>query len=154
MSFTTSHSNTVWTATLDTSAREAAHEMERRHVGFLVVVEAGRVEGVVTDRDLALRILAGKLDPETTPVREVMTKPVVCLAANDPLSSAAALMSKHGVRRLPIVDDDGAPVGVITADDVVRKLGQRMDKLSEAVTRELSLEATPIDTQPSIYGRE
>lgn len=128
------------TCTPEATAREAAQLMERHDCGALPVVESGsnRLIGVVTDRDLALRCLAqGK--PADTAVRELMTGSPHCVRPEDDLDRVEELMAREQIRRVPVVDSQGRPVGVIAQADLARALhavgrkdfGKVLERISE-----------------------
>ena len=104
-----------------TSAAEAARLMRDQDTGDVVIVEDGELTGIVTDRDLAVRLVAEGLDPNA-PVSEVCTDSPITVAADDSLQAAADLMEQYSVRRLPVRDGDNV-VGFISLGD----LAQRMD---------------------------
>jgi len=107
--------------TPQTSVREAARMMEEEDIGSLPVVEEGvRLVGIVTDRDVALRVVGGGLDPEATSVGEVASAEVVTLTPDDDLDEALGLMARAQVRRLPIVVRDNELVGMLAQADVAR----------------------------------
>lgn len=107
--------------TPQTSVREAARLMEEEDVGSLPVVEEGvRLVGIVTDRDVALRVVGGGLDPEATPVAEVASTEVVTLSPEDDLDEALGLMARAQVRRLPIVVRENELVGMLAQADIAR----------------------------------
>src|SRR5689334_14027848 len=93
----------------------AAEEMLRRHVGAVVVMEGDRPVGIVTDRDIALRVVAAGRDAQT-PVHEVMSGGLVTARLHERLDTAATRMRQHGVRRLPILDEAGRLVGMVSLD--------------------------------------
>lgn len=107
----------------DTSVREAARLMEGDDVGSLPVVEmdgAARLIGVLTDRDIALRVVAAGRDPETTPVSEVASRDVVTVTPDDDLDDALTRMARSQVRRVPVVVGDGELVGILSQADLPR----------------------------------
>ncbi len=107
----------VVTATADQSVASVAGQMRDRRVGSVVIVDdAGAPQAMVTDRDLALRVLAEDGDPGA-PVGEHATRPLVCGEPEMELDEAAALMVRHRVRRLPVVDA-GRLAGIVTLDDI------------------------------------
>lgn len=111
-------------ATAETTARDAARMMEDNDCGSLPVVESRdsmKLIGMVTDRDLALRILGRGQDPNT-PVREAMTKNVSSVKQNDDLDAVEHVMSGQQVRRVPVVDDQGRVLGIIAQADLAREL--------------------------------
>jgi CBS domain-containing protein len=77
-----------------------------------------KVVGVVTDRDLAVRVIAAHRDPEVTKIEEVMTPDPITVAALDPVEEAERLMRQHLVHRLPVVDRDRKPLGVVSLEDL------------------------------------
>ena len=120
--------------TPQTSAKEAAQIMKDEDVGIVPVVEGARLVGVVTDRDLALRIVAEGRDGSAT-VRDVMSsgKIATCRPDED-LDRVMETMAKEQVRRIPIVDERGSLVGIVAQADVVRK-AQDDRKAEETVER-------------------
>jgi CBS domain-containing protein len=107
--------------------------MEESNVGCVVVVEDRIPVGIVTDRDLVLRVLRVALDPRTVPVERVMTEPVRT-ASDDLLPiEAASLMREGRIRRLPIVAADGSLAGIVTLDDLLHHVGRTNAELSDVV---------------------
>jgi CBS domain-containing protein len=113
---------TAYTAWLDISrtVREAAQLMQRLDVGCMPVTDADRVVGLITDRDIACRVVAEGRNPQTERVRAVMSEKVVCCTADQSLNEAAELMKANGVRRLPVLGKEGRIVGLLSVDDVAR----------------------------------
>lgn len=111
--------------TPETTARDAARMMEDNDCGSLPVVESRnsmKLQGIVTDRDLALRILGRGQNPDT-PIREAMTKNVACVRLDSRLDEVEHLMSSEQVRRIPVVDDQNRILGIIAQADLARELG-------------------------------
>ena len=102
-----------------TTAQEAARTMKSEDVGSLPIVEGDKLVGVITDRDLAIRIIAeGKgID---TPVAEIASKDVVTIDPQQSLEEAARLMASNQVRRLPVVEEDGRLVGILAQADIAQ----------------------------------
>jgi CBS domain-containing protein len=98
---------------------EAAKVMAREDVGSVPVVDSGRLMGVVTDRDLVVRVLAEGRDPEGTSVGDVASSDVATVSPDDSLDDALKLLARHQVRRLPVVEDDQL-VGIVAQADVAR----------------------------------
>ena len=111
----------------------AAHRMGMAEVGALPVVDAeGRfLVGMLTDRDLAVRVRARGLDPWTTTVEDVMTPDVVACAPGDDLCEAMVRMEEREVQRLPIVDDGGRLLGILTKDDLTLRVAAYAEFLDE-----------------------
>jgi CBS domain-containing protein len=96
----------VVTISSDSSARQAAELMRERHVGAVVVLEGMRPIGMITDRDLALRVVGANRDANT-PLSEVMSRKLASLRDTDTIDQALFTMRREGVRRLPILDREG-----------------------------------------------
>jgi CBS domain-containing protein len=95
--------------------------MRREHIGPVPVISDERsmeIIGVVTDRDLAIKVVAESRDPNRTTVGDVMTHTIVVCREDDDLSSAIAAMEEHQISRIPVIDYDGRIVGIISHDDV------------------------------------
>lgn len=97
---------------------KAAELMREYDVGDVLVVEDNRVQGIVTDRDLAVRVLAAHREPESTAVAEVCSDDLVSALPELPVSEAVELMREFAVRRLPVIAADGQPLGVVTIGDL------------------------------------
>jgi CBS domain-containing protein len=124
----------------DTSARELARLMCERHVGDVVVVDADGSNvvpvGVVTDRDLVVRVLARGGDPETQSAGDLMDERLVTAVQSEHVHDAIWHMRSKGVRCLPIVDAHDRLVGVLTADDVARFLADELSVLARIALHE------------------
>jgi CBS domain-containing protein len=121
------------TAAAEDTVEKAALIMRDRHVGCLVVTRDGRPTGIVTDRDLVLRVLAEGLDASTARLGEFVTFDPITISAREGLETASERMRKHGIRRMPIVDDQGVAVGIVTADDLLMLLGRQIGAVCEAI---------------------
>jgi CBS domain-containing protein len=111
---------------------EAARLMLDQHVGAVLVIEEGNAVGIVTDRDLTIRVLAEGL-PASLPVGQVMTQELYVAHVGDPIDFAFNTMRRHGVRRLPIVDGDGALVGIVAMDDLLMLISGEVSSMAETV---------------------
>jgi len=112
---------------------DAAMRMRDEHVGAVIVIEDVRPVGIVTDRDIALRgVLEGR-DPRTTPVRDIMSRQVAAVRSDDKIDDAIATIRDSGVRRVPILDARGAPVGMVTLDDLVVLVAGELSAAAAAV---------------------
>jgi CBS domain-containing protein len=109
------------------SVEKAASMMKRENVGSIPVIETEQTKkliGIVTDRDLALKIIAGGLDPKSTKVNAVMTREVVTCLEDDDVQKALDAMAEHQLRRIPVVDIDNTIVGIIAQADVATRVDQ------------------------------
>jgi CBS domain-containing protein len=122
----------VVTISCDASARQAAELMRERHVGAIVVVEGERPLGMITDRDLALRVVAAERSANT-PLTEVMSRKLAALQVTDTIDQALFTMRREGVRRLPILDREGAIVGLVSLDDLLVLLAGELSSTAEAI---------------------
>jgi CBS domain-containing protein len=111
-------SRRVATVEADASVRQAAERMRALAVGALPVMARGRAIGMITDRDLTVRVLARGRAADVTRVREVMTPGVVACFADEELRAAAQQMAREGVRRLVVLDRELEVVGVLSVDDL------------------------------------
>jgi len=118
------------------SVLEAARAMENNSIGAIVVQDRGRIVGIVTDRDLAVRALGHKLDPENTPIAEVMTPSPLTLTLEDSREQAIALMQQGNVRRIPL-RDNGRVVGMVTLDDLLLDEAAPLDELAAIVEAQI-----------------
>jgi len=125
----------------DDMAAKAAQLMKRKHIGSVPVIEneqTCKLIGIVTDRDLALKIVAEGREAKSTKVGLVMTRRVVTCRAEDDLQKAMDAMSRHQLRRIPIVDKDNRILGIIAQADVAtrgnqpEKTGAMVKKISQS----------------------
>lgn len=118
------------------SVREAARRMRKHGVGTLVVLdEEAHVVGILTDRDVALRVVAEDRDPDATPLREVMSAPAHCVRESTPLEDALARMAGASARRLVVTDDDDRLVGLLALDDVLELLAEEAGSIGRLLRR-------------------
>ena len=123
------------------SALDAARRMRRFHVGDLIIVRdtpRGQIPtGIVTDRDLALEVVAQEVEPDAVEVRDLKTAARLVIAhEEEDLEAAMDRMRENGVRRLPVVDGDGMLVGILTADDALELLSEGLSDLVRIVGRQ------------------
>ena len=97
---------------------EAARIMKSQDVGPVPVCEGWRLVGVVTDRDIVLRVVAEGKDPQSTRVADIASQDLVTIDPQQNLDEALRLMAQHQVRRLPVVEEDGKLVGIVAQADV------------------------------------
>lgn len=123
-------------ANKEMTVRAACSMMTESHVGALLVVDAGRIAGIFTERDALDKVLSGKLDPDTTPLAQVMVADPQTILADKPLAYALYMMAEGGFRHVPVVDPDGAPLGMVSARDA---LGQDMVELERELNHQREL---------------
>lgn len=134
----------VATISAECTITECAVRMRRDHVGSLVVTNAAQHPiGMITDRDIAIEVVARRMDPDDVKVSDIMTSPVVTAAPNEGMVTALARMREFGIRRLPIVDENGCLVGVISNSNLIEELsdllGSLVKNIHSSKTREVAL---------------
>jgi CBS domain-containing protein len=126
------------TASPDTTAREAAHRMWTRRVGALVVVNRrGAPIGVVTDRDIAVKVVAQGADPASVRVGSLLARRPVVIKEDAGVLDATKLLSRRGVRRLPVVSRTGKLVGILSLDDLLMLIGSELGHIASTLASEL-----------------
>lgn len=124
----------------DETVQEAAKLMRQHHVGDVVVVDIRngmRVPvGIVTDRDLVVEVVATELDQATITVGDIMAQDLFTVTENTGVFDSIQYMRRKTVRRLPIINDQGGLVGIITLDDVLGLLSEELLELSKLVKYE------------------
>jgi CBS domain-containing protein len=120
----------------DGSVVEAAKIMRDEDVGLVPIVDADRLVGTITDRDIAIKVIAEGKDGRSTTVGEVASRDLVTVDPQQDLDEALRLMAQHQVRRLPVVEEDGRLVGILAQADVAREAtpqqtGRVVEEISE-----------------------
>jgi CBS domain-containing protein len=110
---------------LNSNAKECAKAMAKRGVSCAVITQRGNAVGIVTERDLVSKVMADALDPKGVLVRDIMSTPLITVTPDAPMTGAAELMAQYRVRRLVVVDREGALVGIITTGDIARSLAEK-----------------------------
>jgi CBS domain-containing protein len=120
----------------DESVAYAAKMMRDEDVGVAPIVEGDRLVGVLTDRDVTVRVVAERRDPDQTNVTEVMSDNLVTLDPDQDLDEALQLMARNQVRRLPVVEEDGRLVGILAQADVAKEADEaRTGEVVEQISR-------------------
>jgi CBS domain-containing protein len=121
----------------DASVVDAARLMRDEDTGIVPITEGGdRLAGVITDRDIAIGVVADGKDPTSTKVNQIASKNLVTVDPQQDLDEALRLMAEHQVRRLPVVEEDGRLVGILAQADVARhsddaRTGEVVEKISK-----------------------
>jgi CBS domain-containing protein len=111
-----------------TPIRAAVQAMQRERIGYILVMDEDRLTGIFTERDLVNAVADGRVDLDTAPVVQVMTAQPECLGAHYDLVYAINQMSVGGYRHVPVLDDSGKPVHVISARTVLEHLANQFPK--------------------------
>jgi len=126
----------IETAGPSATIESLAMRMEQAGIGSIVIEEEMKPVGIVTDRDIALRGDARDRDPSEATAADVMTPDPAVVTNDAGLLDVTRVMRDRAVRRLPVVDDAGTLVGIITLDDCLRVLGRELDNLTQVVEAE------------------
>lgn len=122
------------------SARDAACAMADNHIGSVLVMDDHEIVGIVTDRDIALDVVAAELDGPTTTLRDIMSDELGCVDIDDNVSDVLNTMRKHGCRRVPVLAD-GRPAGIVTLDDLILEDAITMTDARSIITAQLEVAA-------------
>jgi CBS domain-containing protein len=120
----------------DSPILAAAKIMRDEDIGMVPIVEGEKLIGMITDRDITIKVTADAKDPSTTTVRDIASTNLVTIDPQQDLDEALRLMAKHQVRRLPVVEEDGKLIGVVAQADVARhssdkKTGELVEEISK-----------------------
>lgn len=103
----------------DTTIRAACKLMADKRIGALLVVDNNRISGIFTERDALNKVLAGGLDPDSTTLAQVMVRDPRTIRADKPLAYALQFMVDGGFRHVPVIDENGVPLGMVSARDAL-----------------------------------
>jgi CBS domain-containing protein len=124
-------------ATRDTTILEAASLMRRHHVGDIIIVDEDAERrwpiGIVTDRDIVVEVVAAGLDPGLVKLADLMLEPLTILEQHEGVAQTVRTMAQKGVRRMPVVDAQGALLGIVTLDDLLAHFAPPLADLGELV---------------------
>lgn len=127
------------TAAGDMKVRAACRQMTENNIGALLILADGKIAGIFTERDALNKILSAGLDPEQTTLAQVMVRDPLTIREDKPLAYALYMMSEGGFRHVPVVDANGAPIGMVSARDA---LGQDMIELERELKHQQELESS------------
>lgn len=126
--------------TRKTSALELSQIMRQSHVGDVVVVDQPNGKkiavGIVTDRDLAVEVMAKERDPALVTAGDLIGRKLITVGEGSDVYETAELMRYEGVRRVPVVDDQGGLAGIVTMDDLLKIIGEQLALLAQVIGRE------------------
>ena len=124
------------TVSSDQSVVDAARIMKEEDAGIVPIVDGEKLVGVLTDRDIAVKVVAEGKEPQSVKVTEVASRDLVTVDPQQDLDEALRLMARHQVRRLPVVEEDGKLAGILAQADVARqgdeaKTGEVVEEISK-----------------------
>lgn len=128
----------VVTVPLHAAVLEAAMRMKAHNVGCVLVLEDERVVGILTDRDIVMKLASGDFHDPDQPVASLMSRPPICARGGDDLDSGLTRMRKHHIRRLPVLNDDGELIGVVTLDDILLQMSKSLNEAAALVREEVA----------------
>ena len=120
----------------ETNITEACRLMEQNNIGCLIAEREGKLCGIITDRDIALRVTGAQRDPDKTKVEDVMTPDPIRVSVDKDLHHLTALMHAYHVRRVPIVQGFDTTLGIVTLDDLIAQLGSNISEIGRAIFEE------------------
>lgn len=133
--------NQVITVREGDPVRDAARKMAERNVGAVVVTDTNSAPvGILTDRDIVMKVVSAGKNPQTSLVADIMSPHVATLPEDEGLMEATRIMMEHGVRRLPIVDGTGKVVGILSMDDILMVLERELNNLSMTISQTMKAE--------------
>lgn len=127
----------VITAEPDDMIADVSIQMEKHNVGAVVVVEQQRPVGIITDRDIAIAMGAHGLAPNTR-AQQVMTCPVATVGQHDGIAKATQRIRETAARRLPVIDEVGRLVGLVSLDDLLLLLSRELNNLAQGIRPEVA----------------
>jgi CBS domain-containing protein len=124
------------TVTAQQTVADAAAIMKQEDTGVVPIVDGERLVGVITDRDIAITVVAEGKDPQSTTVTDIASSNLVTIDPQQDLDEALRLMAQHQVRRLPVVEEDGRLVGILAQADVAlhasaEQTGEVVEEISQ-----------------------
>ena len=125
----------------DAKCIEAAEAMREQNVGSIVVADGGKPLGVITDRDLVVRVMARSEDPSELTVGEVMSKDPGFVIRTRSIDEVVATMRQLGVRRIPVVDENGKLDGLVSMDDLMVAISGQLASLAVVIANEIESES-------------
>ena len=117
----------------DVNIVDACRMLEERNVGCLIVESGEKLCGVITDRDIALKVTGAQRDPQKTIVKDIMTTDPIRIFVDKDLHHLTSLMHAYHVRRVPIVNEYHKTLGIVTLDDLIALLGEQMSDIGKAI---------------------
>jgi signal-transduction protein with cAMP-binding, CBS, and nucleotidyltransferase domain len=115
------------------SIMDAAKFMTDMNVGSVIVVDGSKPMGILTDRDIMIKVMVEGKDPNSTTIRDIMVSPVATVSEDKDILDVTHMMSEKKVRRCPVVNSEGTLVGMIAFDDILISLGQEMQDIASVL---------------------
>lgn len=119
------------------SVQKAAKQLKKTKVGSIIVTRNGKAVGILTERDIAYKVVAEGKNPKSTKLKKIMSRPLRVIRASESIQNAATAIASNKVKRLPVVDRKGQLVGIISESDLMRAYPGLVDVLMEEEKLEL-----------------
>jgi CBS-domain-containing membrane protein len=143
------------TATRDATALELAQEMDAEAIGTIVIVDEKHVPiGIVTDRDILTRVIGESRTETDVTAGEIMSAPIICASPEIGTLEALTKMRQSGVRRLPVIDEDGCVTRLISLDEIVQGLSDELFNVGQTIRSELTRGVSTSRTRQRRESRE
>jgi CBS domain-containing protein len=131
----------VQTADVNSTVRDCAKLMAKKKVSSVVIVDGSKAVGIVTERDLVVKVIADNLDPSKVLARDIMSTPLITIGPEATVKEAAGLMTEYRIRRLVVIDANGMLAGLVTASGLAKLVAkEHKDPIVSAIAR---IHATP-----------
>lgn len=138
MSLTSLMTKEITSLPENATAMDAAKYMTDMNVGSVIITdEKDKPVGIVTDRDIVTKVIANEKEANLVRLKEIMNSPVITINVEKDIIDATRLMAEYWIRRLPVVDQTGKIVGVLSLDDILIFLGQEIQNIANALKREI-----------------
>jgi signal-transduction protein with cAMP-binding, CBS, and nucleotidyltransferase domain len=118
---------------IEASVAQAAKAMCRAEVGSVIIIENNKPIGIVTEEDIACKVVAKDLKPSTVRVNKIMSTPLITVSADKTVGDAATMMVKHKVRRLPVIDAKHKVIGMVTVRDLLAVSNELNELLADLI---------------------
>lgn len=122
---------TVVSTNADSTVVKAASLMKKYNIGSVIALDNGKAVGILTERDIVRNVIAEFKNPNKIKIREAMSRPLRVITPEVTLEDAAKVMKKFGVRRLPVINENGELVGIITENDIMKLFPSVVDLIEE-----------------------
>ena len=131
------------TVPADATVLQAAKAMEKQDSSCVFAQSKGKIVGIITERDLARRVVARGASPAKTKVSAIMTSPIIVISPDAKIEEALQVMSKNRVRRLPVVEEQTGLTGIVAVTDIARALAEKAGYTSSLITAMTKESAPP-----------
>jgi CBS-domain-containing membrane protein len=122
------------------TVKNAARMMNKFGASSLIVTYCGDIVGIVTGRDIVVRIVASCQDPEEVTVRDIMSEPIIVVSSDIPLEQAVKIMLNERIKQIPVVDQESELIGILSMTEVARLQPHLMDKINLLMASEATMD--------------